>query len=361
MTDQFPRSMSELGGWAHANRVPVGEARQRFAQYGALCSITSVPALRMGLVFKGGNALDFVWQPNRSTIDLDFSLDMVGASFDASAQRIGELLGQGLRVASNRIGIRYAVHSVRPPSPGAGKTFVTYTANVGYALPDERQLVLRMEQRQPSPHVIPVEISLNEPICDSTLVTIDPDYAQLRVSTLEDIVGEKLRASAAADSWPQSAAGSARHRSYPSREHRAGPSQGGHLPPRQGRRSFSPRFQGGVSPSGDRRASARRLRGARGDDANGIHPVRRGLGHVACPGRRAGHPRRVRWSAHIRHDRRSGAIGVRPDRIVPARPASSGGDMVDADDPPEPCLARVVDPGRGHAWGHDGGPTVAYG
>lgn len=194
MTDPFPRSLANLGEWAATNGVSADEARRRFAQYGALCGITSVPALRTGLVFKGGNALDFVWQPNRSTIDLDFSLDMEGATFDASARRIGELLGQGLRVASNRIGVRYAVHSVRPEAPGPDQTFITFTANIGYALPDERQLLIRMANTQPSTHVLPIEISINEPICDATLVTIDPAFGALRVSSAEDIVAEKLRA-----------------------------------------------------------------------------------------------------------------------------------------------------------------------
>lgn len=51
-----------------------------------------------------------------------------------------------------------------------------------------------MENNQPSPHIIPIEISINEPICDSTVFTIDENCAPLRVSTREDIVGEKLRA-----------------------------------------------------------------------------------------------------------------------------------------------------------------------
>ncbi len=85
-----PELCRYLGEWAETNGVSVDEARRRFAQYGALCGITLVPALRTGLVFKGGNALDFVWRPNRSTIDLDFSLDMEAATFDASARRIGE-------------------------------------------------------------------------------------------------------------------------------------------------------------------------------------------------------------------------------------------------------------------------------
>jgi len=51
-----------------------------------------------------------------------------------------------------------------------------------------------MSNNQPSPHVTPIEISINEPIFDSTSFMIDERFGELRISTLEDIVGEKLRA-----------------------------------------------------------------------------------------------------------------------------------------------------------------------
>jgi predicted nucleotidyltransferase component of viral defense system len=194
VTDIYPRSIGDLANWARASRVTVAEARQRFAQYVALCGIASVPSLRERLVFKGGNALDFVWQPNRSTLDLDFSLEMTGARFAANEDTIRDLLGRGFRVATARFGVVFAINSVRQQPPGQDKTFITLEARVGYALPDEARLLTRMANNQPSPHMLPIEISLNEPICDSTLVTIDHNYQPLRVSTLEDIVGEKLRA-----------------------------------------------------------------------------------------------------------------------------------------------------------------------
>lgn len=76
MSSSYPRSFANLPLWAEANGVTIEEARLRFAQFVILCGIASVRSLREHLVFKGGNALDFVLQPNRSTIDLDFSLDM---------------------------------------------------------------------------------------------------------------------------------------------------------------------------------------------------------------------------------------------------------------------------------------------
>jgi hypothetical protein len=83
---------------------------------------------------------------------------------------------------------------VRQKPPGEDKRFITYEARIGYALPDERQLQIRMANQQTSPHVLRIEMSINEPICGSTVFTIDPNYPQLRVSTREDIVGETLRA-----------------------------------------------------------------------------------------------------------------------------------------------------------------------
>ncbi len=194
MRDDYPRSVGELAVWARANRVTAAEARHRFAQYVALCGIASVPSLRESLVFKGGNALDFVWQPNRSTLDLDFSIDMDGLRFRADADSIRALLARGLSVATTRFGSVFAIYSVRQQPPGEDRTRATYVVSVGYGLPDEAPLLVRMGRGHTSPHTLRIEISTNEPIGASTLFTIDGNYPQLRVSTIEDIVGEKLRA-----------------------------------------------------------------------------------------------------------------------------------------------------------------------
>lgn len=70
----YPRSFESIQEWARSRSMPVIEARQRFAQFGVLVAIARSRALRPILVLKGGNALDFVWQANRSTRDLDFSV-----------------------------------------------------------------------------------------------------------------------------------------------------------------------------------------------------------------------------------------------------------------------------------------------
>ncbi len=73
---------------------------------------------------------------------------------------------------------------------GEGKTFVTYTARIG-AMPDDRRNRARLEADQPSTTVVPVEVSINEPIRADERRALGNDGRVLRVSTLET-------------SWPRS-------------------------------------------------------------------------------------------------------------------------------------------------------------
>jgi predicted nucleotidyltransferase component of viral defense system len=193
MPNQYPETFATLRTWAAENGVPLGETRVRFAQYGVLRAIASSRELGALLVFKGGNALDFIWEANRSTRDLDFSVDMSVPSAALSADHLRSLLVPALEATTRLLGIAYRIHRIEQQPPGEGKTFITYEARIGYALPDEAQLRQRLAIGNPSPHVIPLEVSLNEPICAAALVPIDPTH-HLRVCTLEDIVAEKLRA-----------------------------------------------------------------------------------------------------------------------------------------------------------------------
>lgn len=193
MTSGYPRRFVDIPTWAASSGISIDEARVRFAQYGVLCGIASVRPLREGLVFKGGNALDFVWHPNRSTVDLDFSHDPTVALPTLDPGPIKDLLERGLSTATPRLGTAFAVHRVRQHPRGTDKTFITYEARIGYAHRDEARLRQRMAQGETSTNVIGLDISLNEPVCDAQLVQLD-DAHRLRVATIEDIVAEKLRA-----------------------------------------------------------------------------------------------------------------------------------------------------------------------
>lgn len=94
--NELPRSMSELNAWANKLEIPLPDARVRFAQYAILLAFGRVSLLREMLIFKGGNALDFVWSPNRSTMDLDFSIESLGSPGSVNKVQFRGLLSAGL-------------------------------------------------------------------------------------------------------------------------------------------------------------------------------------------------------------------------------------------------------------------------
>lgn len=193
MSLAYPETFDSIPLWARQQHLSRIEARRRFAQYAVLVGIASTDPLREWLVFKGGNALDFVWQPNRSTIDLDFSVDLPSEIALPDADTLRRLLQPGLGKASRSTGVALAVQGVDRQPPGEGRTFVTFAIKVGYALPDETRNRERLRLGEPVSTVIPMDISLNEPICATARVPLD-DECQLRVCTIDDIIAEKLRA-----------------------------------------------------------------------------------------------------------------------------------------------------------------------
>jgi len=71
----YPTSFRELDEWRRQHKTTAEEARLRFVQFVILVSISSSLMLSTRLAFKGGNALRFVYDNLRSTLDLDFSAD----------------------------------------------------------------------------------------------------------------------------------------------------------------------------------------------------------------------------------------------------------------------------------------------
>lgn len=77
--------------------------------------------------------------------------------------------------------------------PGPESSFITFEGSVGYALPDDRHNRQLIQQEKSSKATVPLDVSLNEPICG--IVEIDIASSNLlRVCQMEDIVAEKLRA-----------------------------------------------------------------------------------------------------------------------------------------------------------------------
>jgi len=190
----YPCSFDSLPAWARAHTIAMTEARRRFAQYVMLRAIATSRGLSAVLVFKGGNALDFMWQPNRSTLDLDFSTAQVVTDLSREAERLRALFMGALTSVGPPFGVFCRIAKIEQRPPGQDKTFVTYLVRVAYALPDQGPLRQRMEtDRTYGPQHIDLEISVNEPICADERWDIEGTHP-LRISTVEDIVAEKLRA-----------------------------------------------------------------------------------------------------------------------------------------------------------------------
>ncbi len=183
MKTLYPRSFDQIGQWSHESGLAPLEARQRFAQFAVLRAIASSSALSGALVLKGGNALDFVWQPARSTIDLDFSVDGGRLHEEPNEDSIRSQLEPALAISTRRLGVALRTQSIDRQPPGAEKTFVTYRVKVGYALPDDGRQQDRIRAGQPVSSVIPLDISLNERICAASDTDVGGTF-MLRVSTL---------------------------------------------------------------------------------------------------------------------------------------------------------------------------------
>jgi len=167
----------------------VAEAKFRFAQYGILQAVADSRTLSRVLAFKGGNALDFVWQPNRSTKDLDFS----SKDSTLTAEQIRIFLTPSLERVSRSMGVLYRVQKMEQQPPGPNRSFITFEGMIGYALPEDRRNRLLIQRDEKSNATVPLDVSLNEPICRIVEVDIASSNP-LQVCQLEDIVAEKLRA-----------------------------------------------------------------------------------------------------------------------------------------------------------------------
>ena len=193
MRADYPTSFDDIQPWATAHQMPESEARIRFAQYGILRAISLSRELSRLLVFKGGNALDFIWQPNRSTSDLDFSIDMTQAASSIDVETLRLFFDGALTAAGRVLNIAYRTQRFKRNPPGERHTFSTFQAKVAYALQDQPRLLTMIRSSQSVSPIIDLDISLNEVICASEDVSVSGTHP-LRTCTIEDILAEKLRA-----------------------------------------------------------------------------------------------------------------------------------------------------------------------
>lgn len=174
---------------AHSTSVSPDETIARWAHYQILVAISNHRQLKNILIFKGGNALRSAHGSVRATRDLDFSIQETLPEDDAR-----KWLDLALRRQSQQIDILLRVQSFKPKPKHADATRRTWHVHIGYALKSHAGKMRRLEATPPqSSEYIPLEISENEAVGIYAVNSID-GAEKLYVSTVENIIAEKLRA-----------------------------------------------------------------------------------------------------------------------------------------------------------------------
>lgn len=193
MTSRHPEpgeyTTYEAFAQAHTNPIAENELRARWAQHHILVAIAEVRTLRQLLVFKGGNALRSAYGSVRATKDLDFSIELKLPQDD-----VKRALEQALRRASRRTDMELRIQSFKPRPKNEDSTRRTWVISIGYAFKSNAGALERLRKEPPkSVLTIPVEISENEAvgIYETNHIT---GANNLQVSTVENIIAEKLRA-----------------------------------------------------------------------------------------------------------------------------------------------------------------------
>ncbi len=187
----YPTSLNELDSWRAIHKTTLDEARKRFVQFVVLESIASA-SWGHTVAFKGGNALRFIYQNPRSTVDLDFS---ASAEFPDDPEKIRMLLDPTLQHGGRRFGLKLRSQKIRREPSGLDKTMPTYDVTIAFQVPGDRYYADFETTSRNYSSVVVLEVSINDIVCETRSVRlVESTSALLRVCILEDIIAEKLRA-----------------------------------------------------------------------------------------------------------------------------------------------------------------------
>lgn len=190
MKKRFPAALVDIASWARQHNATQDEARRRLIQFVIIEAIAK--GLPGRLSFKGGNALRFCYDSPRGTTDIDYT---ALAEVPDDPCLIKQMVDGALREHSPHYGVACKVHSVRRNPPSAHATKPTYQISVGWAIPSFRQFPGFFESSAVPTATVPVEISLNDIVCETVETRLEGDGSvAVTVCALEDIVAEKLRA-----------------------------------------------------------------------------------------------------------------------------------------------------------------------
>lgn len=171
--------------------MPSPQTIEEEALLAVLEAFGQVPELRERFVFKGGNALRWVYEGPRASVDLDFSaVERFSAQDEAESRAMLDEVTALLAPALERVRPLHrfealVVQSARVLPPNrATRQFPALEVKVGYSRQPGRT--------PPFPTAVKMEITLNEVVCE--FGEWRSGRLRVRVGTLEEIVAEKLRA-----------------------------------------------------------------------------------------------------------------------------------------------------------------------
>ena len=154
-------------------------------------SIFKAPNLSQKYSFKGGNALKLAYESPRASVDIDLSSvraypNLSNSDAEVIITEFCESLDKELAQVHSRYGftdMRVQKRRIIPPNKDP-REFPAFQITVGYTKTSAR--------RAPYPEVVKMDVTLNEVVCETEMVEIEK--FNVRVSSLEDILAEKLRA-----------------------------------------------------------------------------------------------------------------------------------------------------------------------
>lgn len=190
----FPTTLDQVESWSNQQGVPILEGRRKYIQFLALRAISDSSRLRHELVFKGGNALEFVYLENRTTTDLDFTYLNTPGDLEELKASLQERLSTALERIDDGVGTVVRFQRIDQKPRGSNRTRVTYKVRIAWAAPDQRLQRQILLDGKAGAQIIDMDISINENVCAYQDIQFSEFRYPIKVSTIEDIVSEKLRA-----------------------------------------------------------------------------------------------------------------------------------------------------------------------
>lgn len=190
ISDLPPTSQQGLRQWAKRYGVPLPQVRDRAVAAVVLRCLADDVTLSGSLVFKGGNALRFVFGSPRSTLDLDFTVSTDSLRDDVTM--LSDAISRAVAAAARKSGVKIRLQGIERRPKAVAATMPTYAVRLGYQFPGDTYYA-NFEQKKSVPTITWMEISFADIVCEAITVSFADSDGRLKVCSLDDIIAEKLR------------------------------------------------------------------------------------------------------------------------------------------------------------------------